>query len=56
MRRLAGDAELRLQMGKAARARVEERFTLRHMVEAHLQLYREIVDKGPGVGGQGTGP
>jgi rhamnosyl/mannosyltransferase len=43
MQRLAGDAELRRKMGTAARARVEERFTLQRMVDAHLALYASIV-------------
>lgn len=42
MQRLAGDEAERRRMGAAARQRVEQRFTLRHMVEAHLALYREV--------------
>ena len=47
MERLANDAELRGRMGAAARARVEQRFTLRHMVDAHLALYGELVAAEP---------
>jgi glycosyltransferase involved in cell wall biosynthesis len=42
MERLASDGELRQRMGAAARARVEERFTLRHMVDAHLRVYADL--------------
>jgi rhamnosyl/mannosyltransferase len=43
MLRLAADAELRRRLGGAGRKRVEERYTLTHMVDAHLALYREVV-------------
>ncbi len=38
MQRLAGDPELRAKMGQAGRRRVEEKFTLDRMVDAHLEL------------------
>jgi rhamnosyl/mannosyltransferase len=40
--RLAGDEAERRRLGAAGRRRVEERFTLRQMVDAHLALYREV--------------
>ena len=39
---LASDAPMRQRMGAAARRRIAERFSIRRMVEAHEQLYREI--------------
>jgi len=42
MQQLAGDAELRNKMGEAGRRRVEQRFTLDRMVEAHLALCEEL--------------
>ena len=42
MQQLAGDAELRAKMGQAGRRRVEERFALDRMVEAHLELCEEV--------------
>lgn len=43
MQRLAGDAELRERLGRAARRRVEERFTLDRMIGEHLALCEELV-------------
>ncbi len=43
MEKLAGDSSLRREMGLKARKRVEERFTLRGMIDAHLRLYAEIL-------------
>ena len=43
MLRMAGDATLRSEMGKAGRRRVEERFTLDRMVERHLELCERVV-------------
>jgi glycosyltransferase involved in cell wall biosynthesis len=43
MQQLHGDAELRARMGEAARRRVEERFTITQMVDAHLKLCEEVV-------------
>ncbi len=43
MQRLHGDAELRARMGEAARKRVEQRFTIDRMVEAHMALCEGIV-------------
>lgn len=37
--RLARDARLRTRLGQAARERVESRFDLRRMIEAHASLY-----------------
>jgi len=51
MRRLADDPDLRRQLGSAGRRRVEERFTLRLMVQHHLALYDELASK---VGQGGT--
>ncbi len=42
IKRLLGDAELRTQMGAQGRARVEERFTQQHQVQAHIDLFRNI--------------
>lgn len=39
----AGDSELRLRLGKAARARFEQRFTLEHMIHGYEKVYRELV-------------
>jgi len=44
MQQLAGDEELRSKMGEAGRRRVEERFTLDRMVEAHLELCAEAIE------------
>ena len=44
MERLAGDSEFRQQLGAAGRARVEQRFTLKQMVDEHLALYAAITD------------
>jgi rhamnosyl/mannosyltransferase len=43
MQRMASDGELRQRMGAAARRRVEERFTLKRMVDDHLALYRSVI-------------
>lgn len=43
MEKLAGDSSLRSEMGSKARKRVEDRFTLRGMIDAHLRLYAEIL-------------
>ncbi len=43
MQQLHGDAELRARLGEAARKRVEERFTITRMVDAHLELCEEVV-------------
>ena len=45
MQRMASDAELRQRMGAAARRRVEERFTLKRMVDDHLALYRACIQR-----------
>jgi rhamnosyl/mannosyltransferase len=45
MLRLTEDAELRQRMGAAARARVEERFTLPRMLESHLELCERLVGR-----------
>ena len=43
MQRMAGDETLRAKMGAAGRRRVEEKFTLKGMIEAHLELCEELV-------------
>jgi rhamnosyl/mannosyltransferase len=45
MRTLAEDPALRERMGAAGRGRVQERFTVGRMVEAHLELYQRV--RGP---------
>ncbi|MBI4503073.1 MAG: glycosyltransferase [Gemmatimonadetes bacterium] len=45
MQRLAGDAGLRRRLGAAGRKRVEERFTLKQMVDDHLKLYSELISR-----------
>lgn len=42
MEQLAGDAALRTRLGAAGRKRVEERYTLRGMLDAHLALCEEV--------------
>lgn len=42
LRVLLHDAPLRARLGAAARARYEEKFTTRHMISAHEELYREL--------------
>jgi glycosyltransferase involved in cell wall biosynthesis len=42
MRQLVEDADLRVTMGRAARAEIEQRFSLQAMVQA----YRKVYDKG----------
>lgn len=48
LRRLYEDASLRAAMGRAARARVEERFSLEQMCAAHAQLYRRLLGEPAG--------
>ena len=43
LRRLLRDANLRRQMGIAARQRYEAEFTTRHMITAHESLYLELL-------------
>ncbi len=43
IRRLAGHAELRQQMGRAARTRIEGPFHIRHTVEKTLSLYQRLI-------------
>jgi glycosyltransferase involved in cell wall biosynthesis len=43
LRALYADAALRAAMGRAARARVEERFSLEQMCARHAQLYRALL-------------
>jgi len=45
LRRLYEDSLLRRDMGRAARARVEERFSLEQMCARHAQLYRLLLDE-----------
>ncbi len=42
--RLAEDPDLCLRMGKAGRAKVEREFGVEQMVEAHLSMYRSLVE------------
>jgi glycosyltransferase involved in cell wall biosynthesis len=42
MLRLTNEDKLRVEMGRAARGRVEELFTLDGMVASHLRLYDEV--------------
>ena len=43
LRRVLGDPELRVALGRAARSRALQHFTQQRMVEDHLQLYRRIL-------------
>jgi L-malate glycosyltransferase len=45
LRRLCQDPALRAAMGRAARARVEARFSLEQMCARHAQLYRLLLDE-----------
>jgi rhamnosyl/mannosyltransferase len=47
MERLAADRGLRERLGAAGRRRVEERFTLARMIEAHLGLCQELASRTP---------
>lgn len=44
--RLFGDAELWRKIGDAARERVRRNFSVDAMIEAHVRLYRELVETG----------
>jgi glycosyltransferase involved in cell wall biosynthesis len=44
--RLAGDAALRVRLGVAARARVEDRFSWDAVARAYLGIYREAAGMG----------
>jgi len=43
LRQLWDNPEMRLKMGKAARRRVAERYTLAHLVERTRQVYRQVL-------------
>ena len=43
LRRVLGDPELRVALGRTARSRALQHFTQQRMVEDHLQLYRRIL-------------
>ena len=43
LRRVLGDPELRVALGRAARSRALQHFTQQRMIEDHLQLYRRIL-------------
>jgi len=43
LRRVLGDPELCVALGRAARSRALQHFTQQRMVEGHLQLYRRIL-------------
>ncbi len=45
METLAGNAELRARLGAAGRSRVLARFTVEHMIGAHLELCAELVPR-----------
>ena len=47
MRRLAEDPALRLRMGLAARERAEKLFGQERVVEAHMAIYRSLLDAAP---------
>lgn len=42
LRILIEDKELRVRMGKAARAKAEQEFTLENVVKKHLEIYNKI--------------
>lgn len=42
LKRLAGDGDLRAKLGRAARRRVEERFSTRLMARAYLEFYTSV--------------
>ena len=48
MLRLVADESLRQRMGAAGRRRVEERFTVRGMIAAHLDLFEEVAKANTG--------
>lgn len=56
MRQLANDPDLRLAMGRAARQRLEARFTERAMHEAFDRLYRSLLPPGQQASSQRGGP
>jgi glycosyltransferase involved in cell wall biosynthesis len=43
--KLVGDAELREKMGKFAATRAQKSFSQEVMVDTHIQVYREVLDK-----------
>ena len=43
LRRVLGDPELRVALGRAARSRALQHFTQQRMIEDHLRLYRRIL-------------
>jgi rhamnosyl/mannosyltransferase len=45
METLAGDAELRARLGEAGRRRVLARFTVKQMIDAHLELCAELMPR-----------
>jgi len=45
---LVADESLRQRMGAAGRRRVEERYTLRGMIAAHLDLCEEVAKANTG--------
>jgi glycosyltransferase involved in cell wall biosynthesis len=44
--RLLGDPAKLQQMGEAGRERMRSNFSIEKMVDAHVQLYREVMQKG----------
>jgi glycosyltransferase involved in cell wall biosynthesis len=45
IRRLACEPELRARLGRAALRRVEANFSLKRSVDAHLEVYQELLEK-----------
>jgi glycosyltransferase involved in cell wall biosynthesis len=45
-RRLLSDSVARTRIGQMARTRVVEQFSLDRMVDQHVALYRELLDRG----------
>ena len=45
LRLLIDDAALRRKMGKAAREKAEQEFSLNAVIERHLDIYQELIDK-----------
>ena len=49
---LLGDPELRIKMGEAGRKRYLEHFTAERMLEATLQVYKDVLKEHPSMGAQ----
>ena len=46
LRRLAEDPELRRELGRRGRARVEALFSQRHVVDATVRFYDDVLARG----------